>query len=46
MRTRAEHETPAWAMAVLFWRKVEMLERRGIPGSRPVHDPAAGGLKL
>ncbi len=35
METREEAETPVWAMAVLFWRKVEMLERRGIPGARP-----------
>jgi hypothetical protein len=45
MSTREEHETPTWAVAVLFWRKVEMLERRGIPGIRPEHDPTTGGPK-
>jgi len=45
METREESETPAWAMAVLFWRKIEMLERRGIPGARPERDLTTGGPK-
>lgn len=23
---------PSWAMAILFWRKIDQLESRGIPG--------------
>jgi len=45
MGTREDSETPAWVMAVLFWRKVEMLERRGIPGARREADLAIGGPK-
>jgi hypothetical protein len=26
------YEIPAWAIAILFWRKVDQLESRGIPG--------------
>ncbi|HKW90403.1 MAG TPA: hypothetical protein VJX92_00810 [Methylomirabilota bacterium] len=43
MTTRKESQTPAWAMGVLFWRKVEMLVRRGIPVVRAVPDPVSGG---
>jgi hypothetical protein len=24
---------PAWAVAILFWRKVQQVESRGVPGS-------------
>jgi len=27
-------QIPSWARAILFWRKVLAVERRGIPGSR------------
>jgi hypothetical protein len=26
------YEIPSWAIAVLFWRKVDQVESRGIPG--------------
>ena len=26
------YEIPLWAIAILFWRKVDQVERRGIPG--------------
>ncbi len=26
-------QVPSWARAILFWRKVLAVERRGIPGS-------------
>ena len=33
MMTRlGAHEIPAWASAILFWRKVDQVESRGIPG--------------
>jgi hypothetical protein len=33
MMTRlGAHGTPAWAIAILFWRKVDQVESRGIPG--------------
>ena len=25
-------DIPSWAMAILFWRKVDQVESRGIPG--------------
>jgi hypothetical protein len=28
-------EIPSWAMDILFWRKVDQVESRGIPGSAP-----------
>jgi len=45
MSRREELETPRWAVAVLFWRKVEMLVRRGIPVEHAVHAPVTGGPK-
>jgi len=32
MTRRGVYETPAWAIAILFWRKVDQVEARGIPG--------------
>lgn len=33
--TRAgAYEIPSWAIAILFWRKVDQVESRGIPGIR------------
>jgi hypothetical protein len=26
------YQTPSWAIAILFWRKVDQVENRGIPG--------------
>jgi hypothetical protein len=26
------YEIPSWAIAILFWRKVDQVESRGIPG--------------
>jgi hypothetical protein len=26
------YEIPSWAIAILFWRKVDQIESRGIPG--------------
>ena len=34
MRTSDAHETPFWALAILFWRKILAVERRGIPRTR------------
>ena len=28
------YEIPSWAIAILFWRKVDQVESRGIPGIR------------
>jgi hypothetical protein len=28
------YEIPSWAIAILFWRKVDQVEGRGIPGIR------------
>jgi len=38
---RESGAVPRWARAILFWRKVLMVERGGIPGSRG----PAGGCK-
>jgi hypothetical protein len=37
------YETPSWAIAILFWRKVGQVEGRGIPGlaSQTDHGGAA-----
>jgi hypothetical protein len=38
------YEIPSWAIAILFWRKVDQVESRGIPGIRASqndHDGAA-----
>ena len=33
------YDIPAWALAILFWRKVLAVESKGIPGTRgPRHD--------
>jgi hypothetical protein len=37
------YEIPSWAIAILFWRRVDQVESRGIPGlaSQPEHGGAA-----
>ena len=35
------YEIPSWAIAILFWRKVDQVESRGIPGLGPHHGGAA-----
>ncbi len=32
MTRTGAYEIPSWAIAILFWRKVDQVERRGIPG--------------
>jgi hypothetical protein len=32
MRRTGAYGIPSWAIAILFWRKVDQVESRGIPG--------------
>jgi hypothetical protein len=32
MIRQGAYEVPSWAIAILFWRKVDQVESRGIPG--------------
>ena len=32
MTRHGAYEIPSWAIAILFWRKVDQVESRGIPG--------------
>jgi len=34
MMTPDAYEIPSWAVATLFWRKVRVVESKGIPGTR------------
>jgi hypothetical protein len=46
MTRSGAYEIPSWAIAILFWRKVDQVESRGIPGlvSQTDHvGPAASG---
>ncbi len=34
MTRQGAYEIPSWAIAILFWRKVDKVESRGIPARR------------
>jgi hypothetical protein len=34
MTRHGAYEIPSWAIAILFWRKVDQVESRGIPAKR------------
>jgi hypothetical protein len=38
MMTLDDCEVPPWAIAILFWRKVYAVERKGIPAIRRPRD--------
>jgi len=38
-------EIPSWAVAILFWRKVQQVEGRGVPGIRVSHDGHVGSVE-
>jgi hypothetical protein len=42
MTRHGAYEIPSWAIAILFWRKVDQVESRGIPGL--VSQPDHGGV--
>ena len=37
-------EIPSWAIAILFWRKVDQVESRGIPGIRASQNDHDGAV--
>ena len=38
------YEIPSWAIAILFWRKVDQVESRGIPGIRASQNDHGGAV--
>ena len=44
MRRTGADGIPSWAIAILFWRKVDQVESRGIPGIRASQNDHGGAV--